>query len=94
MSSEQINFKAFQRQKGIALFANRHDSAWNNNKNKKSARYVKEVGLGFKTPEGAKTGTYIDNKCPFTSDVVINGRLIKSIVVSTKMTNTIVVRKS
>lgn len=30
------------------------------------ARWTKDVGLGFKTPKEAKTGTYVDKKCPFT----------------------------
>jgi len=40
-------------------------------------RYFKNVGLGFKTPAEAKTGKYIDKKCPFTSSLTIRGRIIK-----------------
>ena len=32
-----------------------------------AARYYKRIGLGFKTPQEAQTGAYIDKKCPFTS---------------------------
>ena len=35
----------------------------------KLARYVRNVGLGFKTPASAITGGYIDKKCPFTGNV-------------------------
>ena len=35
----------------------------------KLARYVRNVGLGFKTPVAAITGGYIDKKCPFTGNV-------------------------
>ena len=35
----------------------------------KLARYVRNVGLGFKTPASAVTGGYIDKKCPFTGNV-------------------------
>ena len=42
----------------------------------------------------AKTGTYLDKKCPFTSDVSIRGRLMFAEVHSTRMQNTIICRKS
>ena len=35
----------------------------------KIARYVRNVGLGFKTPATAVSGGYIDKKCPFTGNV-------------------------
>ena len=38
-------------------------------------------------------GTYIDKKCPFTGNVAIRGRILKGIVVSTKMQRTIVLRR-
>ena len=38
-------------------------------------------------------GTYIDKKCPFTGNVSIRGRILKGIVVSTKMARTIVIRR-
>lgn len=56
-------------------------------------RWTKEVGLGFKTPKEAKTGTYVDKKCPFTGNVSIRGRILKGIVVSTKMTRTLIIRR-
>jgi small subunit ribosomal protein S11e len=51
------------------------------------------ISLGFKTPKEAISGTYIDKKCPFTSDVSIRGRILKGICISTKMKNTIVIRR-
>lgn len=33
--------------------------------------------LGFKTPQSAIDGTYIDKKCPFTGNVSIRGRIFK-----------------
>ena len=46
-------------------------------KSVKTVRYFKNVGLGFKTPEAAKKGKYVDKKCPFTANVSIRGRIIK-----------------
>lgn len=56
-------------------------------------RFVRNVGLGFKTPSTAITGTYIDKKCPFTGNVSIRGRILKGVVQSTKMNRTIVIRR-
>ena len=44
----------------------------------KGMRFVKNVGLGFKTPKLAKEGNYVDKKCPFTGDVSIRGRILKA----------------
>jgi len=49
--------------------------------------------LGFKTPKEAIEGTYIDNKDPFTSNITIRGKIIKGIVISTKMNRTIIIRR-
>ena len=49
------------------------------------SRYFKNIGLGFKTPQDAKDGTYIDKKCPWTGGISIRGKLLRGIVVSTKM---------
>lgn len=59
----------------------------------KSKRWWKNVGLGFTTPKEAVTGTYVDKKCPFTGNVSIRGRIFRGMIVSTKMTRTIIVRR-
>ncbi len=56
-------------------------------------RYYKNIGLGFRTPQEAITGTYVDKKCPFTSDVSIRGKIFKGVVISTKMRNSLVIRR-
>jgi small subunit ribosomal protein S11e len=38
-------------------------------------------------------GTYVDKKCPFTGNVSIRGRILKGVVVSTKMNRTVVIRR-
>lgn len=60
---------------------------------RQGSRWFKDVGLGFKTPQEAITGTYIDKKCPFTGNVSIRGRILTGTVVSTKMERTIVIRR-
>lgn len=62
-------------------------------KNAKVPRYFRNVGLGFKTPDTAVRGSYIDKKCPFTGNVSIRGRILRGVVVSTKMKRTIVLRR-
>jgi len=59
----------------------------------KNLRYFKQVGLGFNTPSDAIHGNYIDKKCPFTGNVPIRGRIIKGMVISTKMNKTVIVRR-
>merc|ERR1712194_83547 len=84
------NERAFQKQDAVHLNSKSLLSA----KSKKGGvRYYKNVGLGFKTPKEAIEGTYIDKKCPFTSDVKIRGRILKGMCISTKMKNTIVIRR-
>ena len=81
--------KVFQRQEGIFLNSKKLLKA----STSKKVRYWKNVGFGFKTPMEAITGTYVDKKDPFTSNVSIRGRIIKGLVISTKMKNTIVIRR-
>lgn len=59
----------------------------------KPMRWFKSVGLGIKTPAAAIEGNYVDKKCPFTGNVSIRGRILKGLVISTKMKRTIVVRR-
>merc|ERR1711862_1029562 len=60
---------------------------------KPEQRFVKNIGLGFKTPREASEGTYIDKKCPFTGNVSIRGRILTGVVQSMKMKRTIVLRR-
>jgi len=63
-------------------------------KGKQTQRFVQNIGLGFKTPDLALKGDYIDKKCPWTGTVHIRGRILKGKVMSTKMKRTVVVRKN
>jgi len=81
--------KAFQRQPTIFVGRKRVLSS----KKKSSTRYVRNVGLGFKAPKEALEGTYVDKKCPFTGNVSIRGRILKGLVISSKMQKTIIVRR-
>lgn len=55
--------------------------------------HLQDYCIGFKTPLEAKTGEYIDKKCPFTSDVSIRGRIFKGVVLSNKMKRTVILRR-
>merc|ERR1712180_89428 len=81
--------RAFQKQPTIFLNKKAHVQA----KCKKASRYVRSVGLGFKTPREAIDGTYIDKKCPFTGNVSIRGRILSGVVTKMKMQRTIVIRR-
>mmetsp|Transcript_237 Transcript_237/g.203 ORF Transcript_237/g.203 Transcript_237/m.203 type:complete len:156 (+) Transcript_237:74-541(+) len=81
---------AFQKQDGISLLKKNVIAK----KTTKGLRYYKNIGLGFKTPQSAIDGSYIDKKCPFTGNVSIRGKIIKGVVVSTKMTRTIIIRRN
>ena len=63
-------------------------------KGSKLPRFVKDVGLGFKTPREAIDGQYIDKKCPWTGNVSIRGKILRGTVVSTKMNRTVVLRRN
>ncbi|ORX91519.1 hypothetical protein K493DRAFT_317190 [Basidiobolus meristosporus CBS 931.73] len=85
--SEQVE-RAFQKQVGIFQNAKVTGS-----KKTRNLRWYKDVGLGFKTPKEAIEGHYIDKKCPFTGDVSIRGRILTGVVISTKMKNTLIIRR-
>ena len=80
--------KAYQSQDAVFVARKRAIG----NKKQKPMRYVRSVGLGIKTPDAAINGNYVDKKCPFTGNVSIRGKILKGLVISTKMKNTIVVR--
>jgi len=81
--------KAYQKQDAIFIARKRAIG----NERPKPMRYIKSVGLGIKTPASAIEGSYVDKKCPFTGNVSIRGRILKGLVISTKMRRTIVVRR-
>ena len=81
--------KAYQSQDAIFVARKRNSNA----KKVKPMRWVKNVGLGIKTPDAAIEGTYVDKKCPFTGNVSIRGKILKGLVTSTKMKRTVVVRR-
>lgn len=81
--------KVYPRQPGVYLNPyEKKESA------KASKRYYKNIGLGYKTPDSAINGTYIDKKCPFTGEVSVRGRVFKGVVLKMKQEKTIVVMKS
>jgi small subunit ribosomal protein S11e len=82
--------KAYQKQDAIFIARKR---ATGSVKKPKAMRFVKSVGLGIKTPAAAIEGNYVDKKCPFTGNVSIRGRILKGLVISTKMKRTLVVRR-
>merc|ERR1719502_1586652 len=87
--------KAFQKQLGVFLNSKKAvaKKTKEGEKAQKIKRFSKKIGLGFKTPQEAKDGNYIDKKCPFTSNVTIRGRIFKGVVLSNKMHRTVVLRR-
>ncbi|RWS08078.1 40S ribosomal protein S11-like protein [Dinothrombium tinctorium] len=83
--------KSFQKQPTV--FLNAKPSLGKTKSKKKQLRYVRDVGLGFKTPREAIDGHYIDKKCPFTGNVAIRGRILRGVVIKMKMQRTIVIRR-
>merc|ERR1711887_318022 len=55
------------------------------------SRFFCNPGLGFKILAEAKTGNYIDKKCPFVGKVSIRGRVLTGVI--TKMKRTVVIRR-
>lgn len=83
------NEKAYQKQDAIFVARKRNVQS----SRQKPMRFVKNVGLGIKTPDSAIEGNYVDKKCPFTGNVSIRGRIFKGQVMSTKMKRTVIVRR-
>mmetsp|Transcript_108 Transcript_108/g.245 ORF Transcript_108/g.245 Transcript_108/m.245 type:complete len:163 (+) Transcript_108:32-520(+) len=79
--------RAFQKQGNV--FAARKNPV----RRGRGLRWVTSVGLNFKTPKEATEGTYIDKKCPFVGAVTVRGRILKGVVISTKMNRTLVIRR-
>ena len=57
------------------------------------SRFFCNPGLGFKIPSEAKTGNYIDKKCPFVGKVSIRGRILTGVITKLKMNKTCVIRR-
>jgi small subunit ribosomal protein S11e len=87
--------KSYQKQDAIFVARKRTITAAAGDKSArpKAMRYVKSVGLGFKVPKLAMEGNYVDKKCPFAGNVSIRGRILKGVVISTKMKRTVIVRR-
>ena len=80
--------KAFQKQDAVFVAKKRVLG-----KKSKGGRWYKDVGLGFKTPKEAIEGSYVDKKCPFTGNVSIRGKILKGVIVTSKMKRTVIVRR-
>ena len=91
MASIEQHQKAFQKQD--AIFIGKARVAGKKGSKSGLKRYVKNIGLGFKTPKEAVEGTYVDKKCPFTGNVSIRGRILKGVVHKAKMDRTVIVRR-
>jgi small subunit ribosomal protein S11e len=85
--------KAYQKQDAVFVARKRAVGTAATAKKIKPMRFVKSIGLGIKTPATAIEGNYVDKKCPFTGNVSIRGRILKGMVISTKMKRTVVVRR-
>jgi small subunit ribosomal protein S11e len=81
--------KAYQKQDAVFIGRKRVLGK----KTKKGMRFTRNIGLGFKTPKEAIEGSYVDKKCPFTGGVSIRGRILKGLVISSKMKNTLIIRR-
>lgn len=84
------NQRAFQKQDNIFVGKKR---SLTKKAGIRETRYYKSVGLGIKTPRTAIEGTYVDKKCPWTGNVNIRGKMITGVIKTTKMKNTIIIRK-
>ena len=56
-------------------------------------KWYKNIGMGFHVPKEFDRNIYSDKKCPFIGNISIRGRILKGIVISNKMKNSIIVRK-
>jgi len=92
MSEQQLEGRSYQPPPSIW----KGKIAWDGRRSHstKRTRFYRDVGvIGIRTPKDAKTGTYVDKKCPFTGDVSIRGRILRGTIVSTKMKRTVIVRR-
>lgn len=80
--------KSFMKQEGVRMVRDKASRT-----GFRRGRYFKSIGMGYKTPSNAVAGHYVDHKCPFTGNVSIRGNVFKGVVVSNKMTRTLVLRR-
>ena len=85
------NQRAFQKQDNI--FVGKKRILGSKKPGIRETRYYKPVGLGIKTPRAAIEGTYVDKKCPWTGKVNIRGKMMTGVIRTTKMKNTVIIRK-
>merc|ERR1739838_85973 len=85
--------RAFQKQPTVFLNKKKATLQGGKVEKGKKLRYVRNVGLGFKTPRDAYDGSYIDKKCPFTGNVSIRGRILTGVITKLKMQRTCVIRR-
>eukprot|EP01064_Diplonema_japonicum_P021829 TRINITY_DN313_c0_g1_i1.p1 TRINITY_DN313_c0_g1~~TRINITY_DN313_c0_g1_i1.p1 ORF type:complete len:170 (+),score=44.80 TRINITY_DN313_c0_g1_i1:44-553(+) len=85
--------RGFQKQGNVFCATRRVVKSRFQKNSKGNLRQWKNVGLGFKTPKEAIEGNYVDNKCPWTGNVSIRGRILRGVIKSTKMNRTLVVRR-
>eukprot|EP01005_Ploeotia_sp_CARIB1_P001577 NODE_496_length_786_cov_969.019727_g487_i0.p1 GENE.NODE_496_length_786_cov_969.019727_g487_i0~~NODE_496_length_786_cov_969.019727_g487_i0.p1 ORF type:complete len:165 (-),score=18.86 NODE_496_length_786_cov_969.019727_g487_i0:291-722(-) len=54
------------------------------------------IGLGFRLPRDKRNANFkhTDKKCPFAGKWSVRGRIMRGIIVSKKMTNTVVLRRN
>ena len=78
--------RAFQKQPTI--FANKKGGL-----KPSESRFFCNPGLGFKIPNEAKAGNYVDKKCPFTGKVSIRGRVLTGVITKIKMNRTVIIRR-
>merc|ERR1711990_642797 len=56
--------RSFHKQPSVVLVRNKSNKTV-------AKRHVHSVGLGIKTPKDARSGSFIDKKCPFTGNPAI-----------------------
>lgn len=55
-------------------------------------RFYRKNVLGFEAPQTAISATYVDDKCPFTGNVNVRGKIFEGIVIKMRAPKTAVIR--
>ena len=85
------NKEAFQKQDPAFVGAKRILAK---KSSKQDMRYWRNVGLSFTTPDEQGKKIVLIKKCPSTGNVRIRGKILKCMVISTKMEQTIIIRRN